>query len=246
MHLFGGEGKEVSFRDIINCTNKWSEPHQLKYNVQSVWSTAPSSQSATDHDSDQFAGLFLAAFLLLTAANGKHTNIYLDLHHFVRPDVSEEQHPFDSWKKPQTHKPHLFCKHLFFWWLLSGLTAGKWSIPSRRALICRPTCCRWTHALRCSLNSASFLDESAQPGDHPLWDQSAARKRIWGARLSALWSVIPQINMKIMCKACTPVMLPHFFRKVFWNLELMHEMYWKWLDEDVQYKMNPIRRTQPG
>lgn len=36
---------------------------------------APSFQRAADHDSDQFAGLFLAAFWLLTAANrGTHLN----------------------------------------------------------------------------------------------------------------------------------------------------------------------------
>lgn len=39
-------------------------------------------------------------------------------------------------------------------------------------------------------------------------------------------------------------MLSHFFRKVSWNLELMHEMYKKWFDEDVQYEMNmPILFT---
>lgn len=39
-------------------------------------------------------------------------------------------------------------------------------------------------------------------------------------------------------------MLSHFFRKVSWNLELMHEIYKKWFDEDVQYEMNmPILFT---
>lgn len=62
-------GREVSFRDTINCTKKRSQPHQPKSNVQSERSAAPSFQRAADHDSDQFAGLFLAGFWLLTAAN---------------------------------------------------------------------------------------------------------------------------------------------------------------------------------
>lgn len=94
----------------------------------------------------------------------------------------------------------------------------KWSIPSCRALIWRSTCCLHTHALRCSLNSAAFQAESAQPGDHPLWDQSTEREGIWGARLSGLWGVIPQINMEIICKAYVPIMLYHFFSKTSWNL----------------------------
>lgn len=44
-----------------------------------------------------------------------------------------------------------------------------------------------------------------------------------GARLSDLWGVIPQINMEIMCKACVPIMLSHFFSKIIWNLcKAMH------------------------
>lgn len=94
----------------------------------------------------------------------------------------------------------------------------KWSVPSCRAVICRPTCCLWTRALHCSLNRSVFQAEYAQPGDHPLWDQSAARERIWGARLSGLWGVIPQINMKIMCKTCVPIMLSHFSYRISRNL----------------------------
>lgn len=94
----------------------------------------------------------------------------------------------------------------------------KWSIPSCRALIWHSTCCLWTHALHCSLNSVAFQAESAQPGDHPLWDQNTVREGIWGARLSGLWGVIPQINMEIMCKACVPIMLSHFFGKISGNL----------------------------
>lgn len=180
--------------------------------------------------------LFLAAFLLLTAANGE---THQCLPGFA-PDVSEQQPASVSWRN---HKRiHLiYFANTFSLWLWSGLTAGKWSVPSRRALICRPTCCPWTHSRHCSLNSAGFQAESAQPGDRPLWDQSAARKRIWGARLSALWSVIPQINTKIMCKACVPIMLFHVFRKVTRNLELRHGVYWKWWME-----MRSIKWTQAG
>lgn len=94
----------------------------------------------------------------------------------------------------------------------------KWSIPSCRASIWHSTCCFISHALHCSLNSAAFQAESAQTGDHPLWDQSAQRGGIWGARLSGLWGVIPLLNMEIMCKACVPINLSHFFSESVWNL----------------------------
>lgn len=80
-----------------------------------------------------------------------------------------------------------FCKHTFLndyhpGWQL----ARKWSIPSCRALIWHPTCCLWTHALRCSLNSTAFQAKSAQPVDPPLWDESAAREGIWGGQIVRL------------------------------------------------------------
>lgn len=77
-----------------------------------------------------------------------------------------------------------------------------------------------SHALRCSLNTAAFQAASAQPGDHPLWDQSTERGRgegerrergIWGARLLSLWGVIPEINVEICvnpaCQLCHPTFL---------------------------------------
>lgn len=112
-----------------------------------------------------------------------------------------------------------FCKHPFLMIIIQADSwQEKWSIPSCRALIWHSTCCLWTHALHCSLNSVAFQAESAQPGDHPLWDQNTVREGIWGARLSGLWGVIPQINMEIMCKRCVPIMLSHFFGKISWNL----------------------------
>lgn len=49
--------------------------------------------------------------------------------------------------------------------------------------------------------------------------------------------------MKIMCKAGTPIMLSHFFRKISWTLESMWEMERKWLDEYGEYKLRPSRRA---
>lgn len=200
--------------------------------------TVPSFESAvTEYYRSWFrsdARPFLATFLLLTAVNQKHTNIYLDICHAMRADVSE------SWLGVTFFLPtadeiadkcldstNTFAKHPFF--LMITIQADSWqekrSIPSCRALIWRSTCCLWTHGLRCSLNSTAFQAESAQPGDHPLWDQSTAREGIWGARLSGLWGVIPQINMEIMCKACVPIMLSHFFSKISWNLcEALHNV----------------------
>lgn len=145
----------------------------------------------------------LAAFSQLTAANRTHTNICLDIGHGgadtseQQPDQQHHEKNFISsdrrWNHRQPPRHEHFCKHTFLndyhpGWQL----ARKWSIPSCRALIWHPTCCLWTHALHCSLNSTAFQAKSAQPVDPPLWDESAARGGIWGGcRLSGWWGVIP-------------------------------------------------------
>lgn len=237
------EAERWTFKAITELSHiNWKKSLYLVCPEQ--WSqccTVPSFQSAvTKYYRSWFrsdAGPFLAACLLLTAANQKHINIYLDKCHteswclwttarwiwtsceynLFLPTVHEQM----SWWHEH------FCEHTFLMIIIQADSwREKWSIPSCRASIWRPTCCLFAHALHCSLNSAVFQAESALPGDHPLWDQSTERERIWGARLSGLWGVIPQINMEIMCKACVPIMLSHFFSETTWNLcEAMHDEY---------------------
>lgn len=156
--------------------------------------------------------LFLAAFLLLTAANREtHWCLpgFAPLHEngCVRKAASLYQ-----LMKPQTHQPHLFCKYLFF---AIMIWADSWQAvhPQPQSINLSP------HLL--SLNSlpALLIKQCWLSGRiSSAWRSPAVRperseKKIWGARLSALWSVIPQINMKIMCKVCMPIMLFHFFQE---------------------------------
>lgn len=131
----------------------------------------------------------------------KNLSIFTCITVMLQADVLEQQP--DIWTSREFYLLSCcldsmnFSANMRFWLLLSGLTAGneKWSIPSCRASIWHSTCCLLTPGLRRSLNSSVFRAESAQAGDLPLWDWSThgerEREKIWGARLSGLWGVMP-------------------------------------------------------
>lgn len=81
---------------------------------------------ATDHDSDQFTGPFLAAFSLLAAAHGSPTNIYLDFCHFTRADVSEKQLTPASWWNHKQVNLNYFANTIFF--LVIVIQADSWQV----------------------------------------------------------------------------------------------------------------------
>lgn len=121
----GGWGKEVFFRDIINCPNKWSEPHQPKCNVGCARSGTPGALQITTHIG--WLDFSWQRFLLLAAANGRGTNIYLDLHHFMRTDLSEAQPASASWRN-HNHTDLIYFANSFFGWGVIIIWDDGWQV----------------------------------------------------------------------------------------------------------------------
>lgn len=208
------------------CPEQWSQCY-----------TVPSFESAvTKYYRSWFrsdARPFLAVYLQLTAANQEHINIYLDKCHHESWCIETTA----TWKTSCEYNLFLSAadevidkKTLVAWTLFyfkhTSLTIiiqadswqEKWSGPQLQSinltlhllsLHSRPPLLIKQRCLSGRISSA-WWSPTARP-------EHRERERIWGARLSGLWGVIPQINMEIMCKACMPIMLSHFFSKSTWN-----------------------------
>lgn len=83
-----------------------------------------------------------------------------------------------------------------------------------------------SHAVRCSLNSAAFQAASAQPGDHPLWDQSTEREGeerekgeregSGGCQIAESVRCYPWDKCGDLCKSCMSIMPSYLFSKTTW------------------------------
>lgn len=169
---------------------------------------------------------FLAASLLLAAANQKHINIYLDNCHaesgcfrttarwitsceynlFLPAAMKSQTNVLVAWTFFQTyfyndnHPGRQLARKVVHPQLQRiNLPLHLLSFHSRPTLLIRQRC------LSGRISSA-WWSPTVRP-------EHREREGIRGARLSGLWGVIPQINMEIMCKACVPIMHSHFFSK---------------------------------